>query len=128
MPSAQAKAVPAMPHVPEIAQNRRAPVQFRPLLMVILAALLCASGFALWLSYRRHAAANSSATAEIAASASNARMSDTEPNAIATLYELAAPWSSKTFSFLDPNTHQHIPAIVIHLPGPPAEPSFWAFA
>jgi hypothetical protein len=129
-PPPHTKTDPSVPRIPGVAQKPpRAPLQLKSLLTVILAALLCASGFALWLSYRRHAAANSSATAEIAAaSASSARKGDTEPNAVATLYELAAPWSSKTFSFVDPNTRQSVPAMIIHLPGPPAEPSFWAFA
>ena len=129
-PPAQGKADPAMPHIPGIVQKPpRAPLQPKPLLALILAALLGASGFALWLSHRWHAGPGSSASAAPAgASTPNARKSDTEPSAIATLYELAAPWAAKTFSFVDPNTHQGISAIVIHLPGPPAEPSFWAFA
>ena len=58
----------------------------------------------------------------------SARTSEPEQNTIGTLYELAAPWSSKAFRFVDPKTQQSVPAMVIHLPGPPAEPSFWAFA
>ena len=130
-PPAQGKVAPEMPRIPGVAQRPpRAPIQLKPLLTVILAALLCASGFALWLSYRRPAGANPSASAETVpdASASKAPKSGTESSAIATLYDLAAPWSSKTFNFVDPNTHQSIPAIVIHLPGPPAEPSMWALA
>jgi hypothetical protein len=128
-PSVQAKVDPAMPRIAGAQKSPRAPLQLKPLLTVILAALLCVSGLTLWLSYGRHAGTHSPATAEMAAaSTSNTRKNDTETNAVATLYELAAPWSSKAFSFVDPNTHQSIPAVVVHLPGPPAEPSFWAFA
>jgi hypothetical protein len=122
-----------MPRVPGVEHTPpRAPLQLKPLLKVILAALLCASGFALWLSYRHHAdpnaAAGGAASFDAASNGSSTKKADTEPNTIGTLYELAAPWSSKKFLFVDPRTHQSIPAMIIHLPGPPAEPSFWAFA
>ncbi len=132
-PSAQRKMTPEMPRIPGIVQTPpRAPLQLKPLITVILAALLCASGFALWLSHRRHANLHASATSGAPISgvsdASSITKADTEPNTIGTLYELAQPWSSKTFLFIDPKTQQGVPAMVIHLPGPPAEPSFWAFA
>lgn len=131
--SAQSKMTPEMPRIPGALQTPpRAPLQLKPLITVILAALLCASGFALWLSHRRHANLNASAPsgAPISAvsDAPSATKADTEPSTIGTLYELAQPWSSKTFIFIDPKTQQGVPAMVIHLPRPPAEPSFWAFA
>jgi hypothetical protein len=132
--SAQCKMTPEMPRIPGVVQTPpRAPVQLKPLITVILAALLCASGFALWLSHRRHANLNASATSDVpisdvSSSDSSIAKADTEPNTIGTLYELAQPWSSKTFLFIDPKTQQGVPAMAIHLPGPPAEPSFWAFA
>jgi hypothetical protein len=131
--SAQSKMTPEMPRIPGVLQRpSRAPLQLKPLITVILAALLCASGFALWLSHRRHANLNASATSGAPISevfdAPSTTKADTEPNTIGTLYELAQPWSSKTFLFIDPKNQQGVPAMVIHLPGPPAEPSFWAFA
>jgi hypothetical protein len=132
---AQRKLTPEMPRIPGLAPTPpREPRQVKQLITVILAALLCVSGFALWLSHRRHSGLNASAasgTPIAQASTSDApsvTKIDTEPNTIGTLYELAQPWSSKTFLFVDPKTQQGVPAMVIHLPGPPAEPSFWAFA
>lgn len=131
--SAESKMTPEMPRIPGVLQTPpRAPLQLKPLIAVILAALLCASGFALWLSHRRHAnldaSAPSGAPISAVSDAPSATKADTEPSTIGTLYELAQPWSSKTFLFIDPKTQQGVPAMVIHLPGPPAEPSFWAFA
>ena len=132
-PAAQCKITPEMPRIPGVGQTPpRAAVQLKPLITVILAALLCASGFVLWLSHRRHANLNASATSGAPISrvsdASSITKADTEANTIGTLYELAQPWSSKTFLFIDPKTEQGVPAMAIHLPGPPDEPSFWAFA
>jgi hypothetical protein len=134
-PSAQSKLAPEMPHIPGVVQAPTRPgLQLKPLIAVIAAAFVCASGFALWLSHRRNTDLKASAPAESVASVpaapdgSSNPQTDTEPNAIGTLYELAAPWSSKKFLFVDPRTQQGVPAIVIHLPGPPAEPAFWAFA
>jgi hypothetical protein len=52
------------------------------------------------------------------------------PVTAATLNELAKPWSSKEFTFVDPITHSTTPAIVVHLPGGPANSSasYWAFS
>ena len=131
--SSQSKMTPEMPRIPGVLQRPpHAPLQLKPLIAVILAALLCASGFALWLSHRRHAnlnaSAHSGAPIPAMSHALSATKADTEPNTIGTLYELAQPWSSKKFIFIDPKTQQGVPAMAIHLPGPPAEPSFWAFA
>jgi len=127
------KITPEMPHIPGIRPaGPRARLQLKPLLAVILAAVIGASGLALWLSYRNHAklGATPGEPASFDASAPNTavKASDAERNTIGTLYELAAPWSSKAFRFVDPQTQQSVPAMIIHLPGPLAQPSFWAFA
>jgi hypothetical protein len=132
-PPSQRKITPEMPRIPGIsAAVPRARLQLKPLLSVILAALLCASGFALWLSYRKHAGLKGAPGEPVSfdGSVPNAPTRPTEPeqNTIGTLYELATPWSSKGFRFVDPKTQQSVPAMIIHLPWPPAEPSFWAFA
>lgn len=129
----QRKIAPEMPRIPGITPAAARPrLQLKPLLTVILAALLGASGFAMWLSYRKHmdlkAAPGEVVSLDAPAPKLSARTSEPEQNTIGTLYELAAPWSSKAFRFVDPKTQQSVPAMVIHLPGPPAEPSFWAFA
>jgi hypothetical protein len=123
-----------MPRIPGVGDApSRARFQIKPLLTVVLAALLCAILFGLWLSHRRHAALNASAPAEAAtsgSSASNASLTktDTDPNAIATLDELAKPWSSKRFNFIDPKSRNSIAGIVIHLPASGSGESFWAFS
>lgn len=130
----QRKIATEMPRIPGVKQPPpSARLQLKPLLTVTLAVLLCASGFALWLSYwsRGELKAAPGEGARLDASTPNASSTaktDPEPNTIGTLYELAAPWSSKTFFFVDPKTQHGVPAMIIHLPGPPAEPSFWAFA
>ena len=49
---------------------------------------------------------------------------------IAPLSDLAKPWSSKTFTFTRPLTHENIPAMVVRLPGTAAGKSgaYWAFS
>lgn len=123
-----------MPRIPGV-NDVPAPARFqlKPLLTVILSALLCAAAFGLWLSHRRHTVPEASALAEAATSdppATNApsAKSNTDPNAIATLDELAKPWSSKKFNFVDPRSHDSIAAIVIHLPASGSGESFWAFS
>jgi len=130
---AERKIAPEMPHIPGIRPAAsRAGLQLKPLLAVILAALIGASGFALWLSYRKHADLQATPGEPVSFDASapntSTRASEPEQNTIGTLYELAAPWSSKAFRFVDPKTQQSVPAMIIHLPGSPAQPSFWAFA
>jgi hypothetical protein len=59
-----------------------------------------------------------------------ASLPQTGPVTAATLNELAKPWSSKEFTFVDPVTGSTVPAIVIHLPGGAASSSssYWAFS
>ncbi len=54
----------------------------------------------------------------------------TGPVTAATLSELAQPWSSREFTFVDPATGSAVPAIVVHLPGGAASSSssYWAFS
>lgn len=130
----QKKIAPPMPRIPGVAQTPpRARFQLKPLIAVIAVALLCVSGFALWLHHRHQADSATSTQASAVPDlpgydASSQPDAESDPSAIGTLYELAAPWSSKKFLFVDPATRQSVPAMVIHLPGHPAEPSFWAFA
>lgn len=48
---------------------------------------------------------------------------------IAPIRELAKPWSSTTFTFIRPLTHEGVPAIVVRLPGAAGSvSSYWAFS
>jgi hypothetical protein len=121
-----------MPRIPGV-NDKPEPTGFqpKPLIAVILAVILCAGAFALWLSHRRHAnltAEPAEAAAPAAPISNTASKTNTEPDAIATFDELAKTWSSKKFIFVDPKTHESVPAIVIHLPSSGAGESFWAFS
>ena len=132
-PSAPKKTAPVMPHIPGV-NDKPAGSQFqlKPLIAVIVAALFCAAGFAFWLSHRRQADQRELASGAVAPAEasipdpSSTMHTDTDPNAIATVEELARPWSSKKFSFVDLQSHDSVPAMVIHLPG--SGESFWAFS
>ena len=52
------------------------------------------------------------------------------PVTAAALSDLAKPWASKEFTFVDPLTHDSVPAMVVHLAGqtPGAGASYWAFS
>ena len=128
---AQEKIAPEMSRVPEVKHApARARRRLKPLVAVTLVALVCATGLAVWLSHQRSAELRASGEAAPGGSSSDGSSARTarNPNAVATLYELAEPWSSKAFHFVDPNTHKSVSAMIIHLPSPPAEPSFWAFS
>ena len=53
-----------------------------------------------------------------------------EVNSVATLQELAEPWSSKTFVFRNPETKQNVASIVVRLPDSASDRpgSYWAFS
>jgi hypothetical protein len=132
VPLAQRKTTPEMPRIPGV-NDKPEPTGFqpKPLIAVILAVVLCAGAFALWLSHRRRAdltAAPAVAAAPAASISDAPSKTNSEPNAITTLDELAKTWSSKKFNFVDPKTHDSVAAIVIHLPSSGAGESFWAFS
>jgi serine/threonine protein kinase len=55
-------------------------------------------------------------------------VSESNPN-LATLSELAEPWSSKRFFFRSLTLSKNVPALIIRLPGPASESSsYWAFS
>ena len=55
-------------------------------------------------------------------------VSESNPN-LATLSELAQPWSSKRFFFRSLTLSKNVPALIIRLPGPASESSsYWAFS
>jgi hypothetical protein len=123
-----------MPRVPGVPQARPAHpgLQLKSLITVIVI-VVCISALGFWIFHSRSAAAKPSLSDEDSPSQALPKAppdadSDPEADAIGTLYELAAPWSSKKFLFVDPNSHRSVPAIVVHLPGSAAQPSFWAFA
>jgi hypothetical protein len=136
-PQPQPKIAPSMPHIPGVPDVRAtAPSGFKPLVAVTLAALLCAGGITLWL-VRRHSGAPAASASSESAAAEPAISDPTATNpqtgvdrdAVATVDELAKPWSSKSFNFIDPKTHARIPAMIIRLPSPGTRAeSYWAFS
>lgn len=132
-PPAPKKVAPVMPRIPGVSDKpAAAQFQLKPLIAVIVAALVCAGGFAVWLSHRRQA--DQKALAAAATAAPEVSISDSSPTAttqidpdvIGTVDELAKAWSSKKFNFVDPQSHDSAPAMVIRLPG--TGESFWAFS
>jgi serine/threonine-protein kinase len=64
-----------------------------------------------------------------AASAPKARYASQSNPEVATLSELAEPWSSKEFFFRSLTAAKYVPALIIRLPGPAAQnQSYWAFS
>jgi serine/threonine protein kinase len=65
---------------------------------------------------------------QIEAPAGPAMVTDRNPN-IASLQEMSAPWAFKEFRFRDPASSSYVPALLIRLPGSPAQKSsYWAFS
>jgi hypothetical protein len=53
----------------------------------------------------------------------------TGPGQIARLDELSNPWSSLPFTYIRPDSHEQVTAIVVRLPGPAGSSgSYWAFS
>jgi hypothetical protein len=132
-PTAPKNSSPLMPRIPGVNDRPAgAQIQLKPLIAVIAAALLCAAGFAIWLSHRRQGDQTASTSAAVASPAvsisdpPSTTITEIDPNLIATVDELAKPWSSKRFNFVDPQSHDSVPAIAIRLPG--AGEAFWAFS
>ena len=99
-----------MPRIPGVTQaTPSAPgLQLKPLLTVITIALVCAFAFAFWLLHRRSADSETAMTGAAAVpqtlpSAPPDADSDPDANAVGTLYELAAPWSSKNVTPKQPS-------------------------
>lgn len=127
------KVAPVMPRIPGVDDKpAQSQVPWKPLMAVVAAALLCAGGFALWLSHRRQTDQKASVPAAIAApevslsDPSSTTTTQINSDAIGTVEELARAWSSKKFNFVDPQSHDSVAAMVIRLPG--AGESFWAFS
>jgi hypothetical protein len=132
-PSAPKKPAPVMPRIPGVNDKPAgAQVQLKPLIGVIAGVLLCAVVFAVWLSHRRRGDQELSASATAAApevvisDSTSTTKTEMDPDVIAKIDELAKPWSSKKFDFVDPQSHDSAAAIAIRLPG--AGASFWAFS
>jgi hypothetical protein len=134
-PPPQTKMAPQMPRIPGV-NDARATGRFevKPVIALVLAAVLCAGGITLWLAHRRHTEVRASASSEPTAAEPaisdppQAKASDAA-DAVATVDELAKPWSSKKFNFINPKTHESVPAMIIRLPstGTRGE-SYWAFS
>ena len=133
--AAQRNIAPEMPRIPGVSDAPKAPqLDAKLLIGVALIAAVCAAGFAVWFWHRHHTkpgtARPAQATAELAMHNLPAvnQSANTDPGAIATVDELAKSWAYKRFSFVDPQTHEIIPAMVIHFPSSSTLESFWAFS
>ena len=126
---------PAMPRIPGVSDAPKASQSnAKPLIAVALSLALCATVFSIWL-WRHHVekqetAAPAQVTPEPAIQSPPPidKSANTDSDAIATLDELAKPWANKKFGFVDPKTHETIPAMVIHVPSTGGHDLFWAFS
>jgi hypothetical protein len=132
-PASHSKISPEMPQIPGVNLPQKRPQDQKPLVAIGLIVALCAAAFGLWFWHLKQVTANGKAPAHediettTISPAPAKKAINTDPDAIATLDELTKPWAAKKFTFVDPNTHQSVPAMVIHLPGTGVE-SFWAFS
>jgi hypothetical protein len=89
-------------------------------------AAVAVSAIALWglTVFRRH-----SSQARVSQSA-NLGQAVQVVNGVATVQELAEPWSSKAFTFHDQQTNKNVSGIVVRLPdsAPDHPGSYWAFS
>lgn len=133
--SPRPKIAPAMPRIPGVGEAPKAR-QFdpKPLIGGALILVVCAALFGLWLWH--HHQGRSDAAIPVQAAPEPAvqspppvdRSANVDSDAIGTLDELAQPWAYKKFGFLDPKTHEAVPAMVIHLPSSGGRELFWAFS
>jgi hypothetical protein len=131
---------PVMPSIPGVPSARRASILRWLRVAAVVLGVILLGWFALVV--RQHLRACSSAHAYAAIqqqdSASAAPVSAPPPAApeptsageIAPLADLAKPWSSKTFTYFRPLSHDPITAMVIRLPSATAGrgSSYWAFS
>ncbi len=131
---------PAMPRIPGVSDSqapqenaagapRRSPLR----ILVALAAAFAVGATMGWWMLRalRPAAPVPSASARSASAASaTAVVPPDGPAAVATLEELAKPWSAKQFLFRRRFTNETLPALLVRLPGRAAKRSgtYWAFS
>ena len=106
--------------------------------VIAIAGALLVGCLGWWGLYARKNGTPLSATAEaidaapVATANDAASLSQRGPNgfAVATVEELAKPWSAKKFTFTDPVTHASTPAMILRLPGTTGSRSsaYWAFS
>jgi hypothetical protein len=103
----------------------------------LAAALALTGSIAWWVHHHRGGVRSSRKLADpsaIPATSANSLPQDAAHStvgrsAVANLDELAQPWASKEFTFVDPATHQSAPAIAVHLPASPGHQDvYWAFS
>lgn len=134
-PNAAAGAARARAHAHD-SSSRPAPQR---ILIIALAALVAIGGGAWWHFRTSGRGAHPAPAADVAenlpaapvpapAAAPPAAM-PIAPGPIATLNELSKPWSSRKFTFVNPDTHENVPAMVVRLPGAgDRSAAYWAFS
>ena len=132
---AQRKITPAMPHIPGVGDAPKAPrFDPKPLIGTALAVAVCAALFVVWFWHQHHGKPEAAVPAQaipeptIQTPPPIDKSANTDSDAIGTLDELAKPWAYKKFVFVDPKTHESVPAMVIHIPSSGGRDLFWAFS
>ncbi len=131
---------PAMPRIPGVSEpqtpqeNAAGAPRRSPLRILVPLAAACAVGAAMgwWMLRALHRVPTAPGAAARSASAASgaAVVPPNGPAAVATLEELAKPWSAKQFRFRKRFTNETLPALLVRLPGGAAKRSgtYWAFS
>lgn len=136
---------PEMPRIPGVSDGSRRlnaqpenssksePAPIRQIALIVAAVISIGLAIFMWSRYKSHSSSSASADPEIADQTTSAPapvFSVPSPTAhdgpilVATVEELAKPWSAKKFNFVKPITHENIDAIVVRLPSG----ELWAFS
>jgi hypothetical protein len=133
--AAQPKIAPAMPRIPGVSDAPKAPrFDPKPFMSVALILAVCAAVFSIWLWHQHHGRQEAAVPAQaipepvLQSQPPIDKSAHADSDAIGTLDELTQPWAYKRFGFVDPKTHESVPAMVIHIPSSGGHELFWAFS
>lgn len=136
---------PEMPHIPGVNEQSGAGARSKPDPRILIVAglvvfvgvfVVVVGGWALRLFHSHRESASPSVSE--AATVDTAKIAAREfPSAVtrsggaaATINDLAKPWASREFTFVNPITHVGVPAMIVRLPGTTSGRSdaYWAFS
>ena len=132
----QSRLRPEMPLIPGVNDGVGRGGEKRPFWTVILVAagLLAAAGIGWRVAHgsrregpKRQAAEQDKQTTSASPETRPASAHAAGPSTAATVAELSTPWAAKKFTFVDPLSHENIPAMIVRLPAG-AGAGYWAFS
>jgi len=133
--AAQPKLTPSMPRIPGVGEAPKAPrFDPKPLIGAALVLGVCVAVLSVWFWRQHHGKPEAAVPAQAALEPTIQspppidKSVNTDSDAIGTLDELSKPWAYKRFGFVDPKTHETVPAMVIHIPSSGGHELLWAFS